>query len=182
MRGLNKYDEQQLDILWKDAGYLVMNPILLSSFAERISNGEEVVTDGGRITLHTPAGDWYGWNADDSERFSAVIGTDGRIAIGTSEFNVFRPVEGMTVDEVMAQVTRIQIFTGILSADTVAPPVAMSEPIDASENNPAAPLITPDEAMALLKEDYAEIGIGYSSAEFQAVTTLWETVELTCSG
>ena len=105
-----KYDGQKLEALWNDIEYLYMNPILFSRFAEEILWGSEIVVDSSRITLHNPITGWYGWTGEDAGRFDARIGADGRIEIDTNEFNIFRPVEGMTVDEVQAEISRIQQF------------------------------------------------------------------------
>jgi hypothetical protein len=180
---LNKYDGQDLATLWKDIGYLYMNPLLRSHFAEYISQGYEVVVDNNRIALYESINEWYGWESADAERFSAQINGDGRITIATDGFNIFRPVEGMTVDEMNDTVVRIKQFVGLMDAD---PPAALSitteHPIDASEENQpgafASPIMSPDKAQTLLEEEYARQGFGEVQAGFQSVSTLWETVDV----
>jgi len=138
---LNKYDGRELAYLWKDIGYLYMNPILRSTFAEFISQGNDIAVDGTRITLHfltyydgefgKEKHEWYGWEDSDAERFSAEIGTDGRIAIATHGFNVFSPVEGMTMEEMYSEIERIKRFVGLPTEAPAAIPA--SEPTEVME-------------------------------------------------
>lgn len=123
---LNKYDGQELAVLWNDIEYLYLNPILHSRFAEEISWGSGIAVDGNRIALHNPDSGWYGWDAGDAGRFDAMIGADGKIVIdinapGYNDFNIFRPVEGMTLDEAQSEVDKIKRFVGLLSGEAPEP-------------------------------------------------------------
>jgi hypothetical protein len=119
---LNKYDGQRLETLWNDIEYLYMNPILYSRLAEEISWGSEIAIDGNRIALHNPETGWYGWDEGDAGRFEAKIGLDGRVVIENSlseqqGFNIFRPVVGMTIEEVQAEIVKIRQFVGLIDAN-----------------------------------------------------------------
>jgi hypothetical protein len=118
---LNKYDGQRLEALWNDIEYLYMNPILHSRFAEEISWGSGIAIDGNRIALHNPETGWYGWDEGDAGRFDAIIGLDGKIEIENNlleqqGFNIFRPVEGMTIEEVQVEIKKIRQFVGLVDA------------------------------------------------------------------
>jgi hypothetical protein len=103
---LSKYDGQELSLLWRDIEYLSMNPILTSTLAEDIGYGYAVETVGDTIRLADPIN---GWNDEDTEGFSAQI-VDGIVTIATDNFNVFRPIEGMTADEMNAEIDRIKEY------------------------------------------------------------------------
>jgi hypothetical protein len=57
-------------------------------------------------------------------------------------------------------------------------PPATTVPIDASDGNPPITVVSPEEARILAVEEYVRQGFGEVQAEFQAVTTLWETVDV----
>lgn len=133
---LNKYDGQPLAALWDDIAYLYANPILHSRLAENVTlYGYEIAVDNNRIALYSASSGWYGWDGSDKDGFSAQIGADGRIAIATSGFNVFRPVEGMTLPELANEIIKIKRFLGL---DGFEPFVyempSEKEPIDALED------------------------------------------------
>ena len=106
---LNKYDGVKLDDLWKDIVFLYDNPLLLSWLAEYISQGFEIENAAHTLALVHPD---LGWNEEDAEGFTAKIGGDGRIAIATDGFNVFRPVEGMTWEEARQAIDTIRQYVG----------------------------------------------------------------------
>jgi hypothetical protein len=108
---LNKYDGQPLAALWKDIAYLYANPILRSRLAEDIIQyGYKITVDGDKIVLNSSDSDWHDWDDWDKERFIAEINDAGRISITTNGFNVFRPVEGMTLSEMENEVIKIEQF------------------------------------------------------------------------
>ena len=181
----NKYDGVELAYLWKDFGYLYLNPILRSRLAEYIGQGYDIAISGNMIALHynyKDMDDWYGWDAGDRERFSAGIDANGRIEIATSGFNVFRSVEGMTLDEMEMEVDKIKRFLGLeITENTPAyvTPSETSAPIDGSKGDPSKSAVTsPEKAHDLLVEEYARQGFGDVTANLQAVSTLWEKVDV----
>jgi hypothetical protein len=108
---LSKYDGKPLAVLWDDIAYLHANPILLSTLAGYVSSGCDVVSDGKRVALHYTNPEWYGWDTPDiASRYSADISPDGRITIATDAFNVFRPVEGMTLAEMESAIAAIRQY------------------------------------------------------------------------
>jgi hypothetical protein len=120
-KGFQKYDGQKLAVLWEDIGYLYMNPLLRSRLAEYITDSYywyTVAVEGNHIALYYVQYDengqleyeWYGWEAGDADRFSAELDAEGRVVIATDGFNIFRPVEGLTVAEVEDALARIKEY------------------------------------------------------------------------
>jgi hypothetical protein len=120
-KGFQKYDGQGLAVLWADIGYLYMNPLLRSRLAEYITDSYywySLAAQGNKIALHYVQYDengqleyeWYGWEAGDAERFSAELDAEGRVVIATDGFNIFRPVEGLTVAEVEDALARMKEY------------------------------------------------------------------------
>lgn len=106
--GFSKYDGQTLSLLWNDLSYLEQHPILYSRFAENISYDGyvEIMDNGLRMRWKNSE-----WNTEDTEGFSAKI-IDGKITIETENFNVFRPFEGMTTDEMNTIISEIKQYLG----------------------------------------------------------------------
>jgi hypothetical protein len=174
--GLNKYDGGELAYLWKDISYLYMNPLLRSHLAENIGSGADVEIIGDTIRMRWAS---IEWDDEDAQGFSAKIGGDGRIAIASDGFNVFRAVEGMSVSEMNDAIHKIKQYIGLENYDQteqVSPPT--STPIDGSDATAITAVTSPEEAESLLLETYAIQGFGKITAEFQAVTTLWEKVDV----
>jgi hypothetical protein len=173
---LNKYDGKEIDFLWKDIGYLYMNPLLRSHLAEHIGKGADIEIIGDTVRMRWGNNEW---NDEDAPGFSAKIDGNGRIAIGTDGFNVFRSVEGMTTEEMDGAIHKIKRYIGLEAYDpneSISPPT--STPIDGSYREPtAAPVTSPEDAGALLTKEYSRQGMETVTAQFEAVTTLWEKVD-----
>jgi hypothetical protein len=108
---LCKYDGVKLEDLWKDIVFLYDNPLLRSQLAEYIAYGYKIESAANTLALVHPD---VGWNEVDAERFSAKIGEDGKIIIANNGFNVFRPVEGKTGEEVQEAIQTIKQYLGIV--------------------------------------------------------------------
>ncbi|MDR3206924.1 MAG: hypothetical protein LBT60_01190 [Oscillospiraceae bacterium] len=134
---LNQYDGQDLATLWKAIGYLDMNPLLRSPFAEYIANGYVIDSTEGTIVLYYPE---WGWDERDAAGFRARIGADGRIVVPGGGFNVFAPVSGLTVAEVYDAIEEIERYIGraLSASDAATEPNNTSDarptPIDGSAN------------------------------------------------
>ncbi|MDR3085297.1 MAG: hypothetical protein LBU47_03175 [Christensenellaceae bacterium] len=146
--GLNKYDGQELAYLWKDVGYLYMNPILRSSLAELLSQGYEVERKGQTLRLVHPN---LGWDEADAETFSATIGADGKIAPREGEHNVFGQLKGMTEGEMDEALLKIERYLRGEPRGARSQPTETQAPLDASEAAQAseAPSLRAEGARAL---------------------------------
>jgi hypothetical protein len=104
---LNKYDGKPLETLWSDIEYLSEHPVLCSQFAECIGYGFVLESTGDTLKLVQPL---VGWDDSDLSSYSAKLDADGKIVIETDGFNVFRPFEGQTLDDVNAAIAQIEQY------------------------------------------------------------------------
>jgi hypothetical protein len=112
-----KYDGQPLDILWKDASYIFLHPILASYFADYIVNGYTLDISGSQIALVAPDGHW---DEADKDYFSAQIDESGKIYLPTENYSLFSTLIGKTADEVNQEIQLILRFNGLADSTATA--------------------------------------------------------------
>jgi hypothetical protein len=104
---LNKYDGAETAYLYKDAVYLYKHPVLVSRFAEYISQGYSIERAGATIAMTASN---VAWNEEDAPNFTAHVGENDAITPADGPHNVFAPVAGMTVDEMNAAIADIKEY------------------------------------------------------------------------